>query len=152
MRQTKINKLQRLQRTIAGIQKYFPNAQTLTLKGKTVPTQTVLTLLQSDIDALKAVLTALSKFHDAVAGEKGIAAQVKPTLNAIKTMVLNLLGDSQEVLNDFDISASPPRKTTVDAKAAAVAKARATRKAHGIQGKRQRKQNNAPTAPATPKT
>jgi hypothetical protein len=148
---TKTELLARVQQTVAGIMQYFPNAQTLMLKGTATPTQNVLQLLQSYAKAYAAAQTAKATATDAVATEEALALQIHPMLSAIKSMVVTQLGESAAVLKAFSIPTTTPQKPTTATKAAAAAQMVLTKKLRGVEGKRKRAKISAKTvAPAAP--
>jgi hypothetical protein len=135
---------------IAGVQKHFSSTPTLAIDGTSMAPNDVIATFQAAIDATDAATSAEKAFHDAVAAKKAALAKSNVHLRALKTLVQNQLGSSQEALGDFGFS-SPSRQAPDEAtKAAAVAKRAATRAARHTMGKRQKApiKGVAPTTPS----
>jgi hypothetical protein len=136
----KVARADRIRKVKAGLQKYFANGN-LTLVGTSYTPAALQALLQADIDANDASTMAREKWLTTVKSARDVDSRTNPVLRAIAAQVKAQYGDTQnagDILAEFGFS---PRKTvvkTVDVKAAAAAKVRATRKARGTKGKRQK--------------
>jgi hypothetical protein len=145
---------------LAGMKKRFPNgSQTLTFAGGLV-TPTVdqaVAKLQTILTNRTAVTTAQAAASKAVDDED---AQLPALLIFVRALIAFLrftFGTDATALADFGLTPPKPRTPlTTEQKAAAHAKAEATRKARGTMGSKQKKKvTGAPaaaaaTAPATP--
>ena len=116
---------------VAGTQKHFPNAS-FTLSNVPFTTASLVQLFQSLATAMTAQNTAQANAKDAVAATQGLAAKVDPVIQAYKSYVLAQFNTATQTLADFGIPAPKARTPrTVEQKAAAAAKLRATRAARG---------------------
>jgi hypothetical protein len=131
--------LARMQALIAGLQKHFPN-QTLNFGKRTFTTASLTTLLQSVIDAIQVVNAAHSALRDAVSALRTVQAQAAPVIRDFRRFVFAMFGSAAQDLDDFGMQApKAPQPLSTEKRAAAVAKARATRKARGTdKGRKQR--------------
>ncbi len=117
-----------------GIKKDLQNVTTLPLDGVMYTPTSVVALIQSRIDAANEVATTKAKHADAIAVYKALDTKVTGAVTGLKQYVFNALGKTSPLLADFGFT---PRKTTVrtpEQKAAAAAKAKATRAARGTKG------------------
>jgi hypothetical protein len=128
---TKADALAFVQALIAGTQKHLPSAS-FTLDNVPFTTASLVQLFQSLASAMTGQNTAQSNAKDAVATTQGLAAKVDPVIQAYKSYILAQFNTATQTLADFGIE---PRKArtplTVEQKAAAAAKLRATRAARG---------------------
>jgi TPP-dependent 2-oxoacid decarboxylase len=136
IRQPKAALLAQMQAVIAGLQKHFPNVQ-FTF-GNTAYT-TLVTLFQSVITALTQLNAAQASAKDAVTALTGVTATMKPVFLSLKRNLQNTYGTTSTTLADFGLQPQKARTPmTVEQKAAAKAKAEATRKARGTTSKKQK--------------
>ncbi len=128
---TKAKTLANLQALISGLQKHFPNGS-FTIGNVPFTTAALVQLFQSLADAIAAANDAQAKARDAVAALRDAKAKVGPTLVVLRRILVAMFGNASQMLADFGLE---PRKarapTTSVQKAAAAAKAKATRKARG---------------------
>ena len=115
---------------IAGIQKYFANAN-VTFLGTTYSAVTLQAAVQAEIDAIKALEAVNSAVRQQVADTTKVRVQTRALRGAIRKYILSAYGpNTNQVLEDFGFTvpkAPGPKKVAV--KAEASAKAVATRKA-----------------------
>jgi hypothetical protein len=128
-----------LGKLIAGLQKYPPSGA-LSLDGTSYTTAEVVSLLQSIVDALNAVVLARATYTKAVHAAEALASDNGPVVRDLKQSVQMTYAKSDDVLSVFGLT---PRKSTAGAKTpevkvAAAAKAKATRTARGTKGKTQK--------------
>jgi hypothetical protein len=138
---------------IAGIDKHLQTVSSLPLLGSTFTPADLVKLIQSRIDSANAASTTKAGWHSAVVKDVALNAKLTPVIRALRQYVISVFGDTSPVLADFGFA--PPKKATrtPEQKAAAAAKATATRKARHTMGKNQKKdiKGTVPvTAPATP--
>ncbi len=96
-------------------------------------------------DAVGAARAALQAALD---DRDRIEKETQEYYDAVRAMVFVAFGKSPEILVDFGLEpAKPPRQLTTEEKKAAVEKARATRAARHVMGRRQRLKIRAEPAP-----
>jgi ABC-type transporter Mla subunit MlaD len=130
--------LAQVQALIAGTQKHFPSGQ-FTLGNVAYTTASLVQLLQSLAAAMTAVATAQASAKDALTNLQSVAATVKPAMQAYVRYVRAAFNNATQSLADFGLQ--PPKARTpltTEQKAAAKAKAAATRKARGTTSKKQK--------------
>jgi hypothetical protein len=139
---------------IAGMQKHLSGTPTITLDGKPFTLAAAIKPLQDEIDAAGQTLVAEGTYHDAVAAEQATVTVGEPVYRALKAFVLNLYKGQADVLGDFGVTVVARQVPTAATKAAAAAKAKATRTARGTGGKRQKAaiKGTVVAAPATTPT
>jgi hypothetical protein len=136
--QTKAAALAAVQALIAGTQKHFPNGS-FTLGNTAYTTASLVQLLQSLADTMTAVNTAQVAAKHALATEQGAETQVDPVIQIYVRYLQATFANAAPTLADFGLA---PRKVpaprTSEQKAAAAAKAKATRAARGTTSKKQK--------------
>jgi len=144
-RVTKATALARVQALIAGTQKHLPSA-TMTLGNASVSSASLIKLLQSLVDAMKAVDVAQASAKDTLQALASTHLTVDPTIRAFEQFVRAAFGSVAQTLEDFGLV--PPkarRPLTSEQKAARAQKALATRKLRGTKGSRQKALIKAPS-------
>ncbi len=124
-------------KAIAAIQKYLMKLATILVTGMTVTPAELIAMLQKDIDLADAATNAREAFLAAAAATAENRAKMVPILAGFRAFLGNMFTDPS-ILAEFGF---PVRKRTVptaDAKAAAVNKRSATRKARHTMGKKQK--------------
>ena len=135
---TKADTLALMLAMMAGMQKRFPSGS-FTLGNNAFTTASLVQLFQSLVDAINAVNAAQASAQEAVATMRGVQARVGPVYLALKHMLLTTFGTAAQALADFGLEApTAPAPKTVETKAAAAAKLRATRAARGTTSKKQK--------------
>jgi hypothetical protein len=127
-----------VQALIAGTQKHFPNGS-FTLGNATYTTDTLLQGLQSLQNGYSALAAAHVHVKDAVTALTGIETKYGPLARDYRKFVLAAFGSAPQQLADFGLE--PPKARaplTGEQRAAATAKARATRAARGTTSKKQK--------------
>jgi hypothetical protein len=138
IRQPKAALLAQMQAVIAGLQKHFPNGQ-FTFGNTAYTTAALVTLFQSVITALTQLNAAQASAKDAVTALTGVTATMGPVFLSLKRNLQNTYGTTSTTLADFGLQPQKARTPlTVEQKAAAKAKAEATRKARGTTSKKQK--------------
>jgi hypothetical protein len=135
---TKATTLAHVQALIAGTQKHFPTAQ-FTFGGITYTAASLVPLLQSVADAITAVNALQASAKEAVAAMQGTEAKADPIIRGYQRFLRATFAAAAQSLVDFDL-APPKARTprTVEQKAAAKAKAAATRLARGTTSKKKK--------------
>ena len=135
---TKAATLALVQALIAGTEKHFP-ASSFTLGNTAYTTASLIQLLQSLVTTMTAQNAAQANAKEAVATTQGLEAQVDPVILAYRHYLLAMFANATSTLADFGLT---PRKVpaprTSEEKAAAAAKAKATRAARGTTSKKQK--------------
>jgi hypothetical protein len=143
-KKSRANTIDSLQKLIDGLNKHASTAPSVMLAGVTLRPSDVAAKLQALIAEFNAATTAATAWHNQVMTERNAAQQTKPLLLLVRRTLEAAYASQLDVLADFGLT---PRKKTVispQTRAAAAAKAKATRAARGSMG---RKQRSAITAP-----
>jgi hypothetical protein len=133
---TKANTLALLQALVTGLQSQLPSG-TFTLESTAFTTASLATLIQGIIGALKSLDAAQLNARAALTTARAAVAQNGPILSALKRNLLSMYGNAPQTLAIFGLK--PPKAKvpkTVEQKAVAAAKARATRLARGTASKK----------------
>jgi hypothetical protein len=121
----------------AALDKLAPKAN-IPIAGKLVASKELRAKLLSHISAMDASSDARAKFVQAVSADRDQRAQMTPLLSAIRSYAAGVYGEGSP---EFALFGFKPKKVayrTVQVKAEAVEKLRATRAARHTMGKRQR--------------
>jgi hypothetical protein len=141
MNQSKINKVslaQLLSRLIAGVKLHSSSAP-IVLDGQSYTSQSLIDLFQSLVDALTKVDAAKAQWNDTLQQMVGLKAEVIPVVGAFRSYLLTTNGSSPSVLGDYGLSPKKQKTPlTGEQRAAATAKARATRAARHTMGPKQK--------------
>jgi hypothetical protein len=127
------------QQLIAGTNKHLGNVTQVTLAGGSYTAAQItskldqLVCLRADVDAAKA--TTQGK----LAVEKTDMPALRVFMDAVVSYVKAAYGNAPDVLADFGLNPKARTPLTVEAKAAAAAKRKATRVARNTMGSRQKK-------------
>ena len=118
----------------AGLQKHLAN-QSFPVGTTTYTVTSLVQLLGSLIAAIEAVNAAQVSATNAVANLKAMNASASPVVSAVVRVVAAMFASDAAALADFGLKARKARTPlTTEQKAAAKAKAEATRKARGTKG------------------
>jgi hypothetical protein len=130
----------RCRTAIAGIDKHLSSEPSLTLDGESFTPTALKAKFQDLINAADATDAAKGHWSDAVQAEHLLQIAVLALLLALKSLVLLKFGKKAGAVQaDFGFSPRKQAQKTVDEKALAAAKARATREKRGTLGKKQKK-------------
>jgi hypothetical protein len=125
---------------VAGIGKHFANAATMTFGSAALTPAELTSRFQTLVDLRKAVNDAKATTQAKLAAEVTQAPALLALMAEFETFVRVTFSKSPDVLADFGLA---PRKTrttpTVEQRAAAAAKSRATRAARHTMGKKQKR-------------
>jgi hypothetical protein len=136
--QSKAAALAHVQALIAGTTKHFPNGS-FTLGNTTYTTASLVQVLQGLANAMTALNVAQAGAKDALTAAQGAQANVGPIMKAYKKFVLAAFANAAQTLADFGLEPPKvPAPRTSEEKAAAAAKAEATRVARGTTSKKQK--------------
>ena len=130
--------LAQLQALISGLQKQLPSGQ-FTLVSTAYTTATLVTALQGTVATLTAVTAAHAALKVALAAYDTEDAKMGPVILALRRILQSMYADAPDTLALFGLEARKvPAPRTVEEKAIAAAKARATRAARGTTSKKQK--------------
>jgi hypothetical protein len=137
-RPNKATALARVQALIAGTQKHFPNGQ-FTLGNVEYTTASLIALFQGLEKAMTALNTAQQAAKDALTALNDLEPSVRPAMQLYVRFLRATFASATQSLADFGLQAPKARTPlTTEQKAAATAKARATRAARGTTSKKQK--------------
>jgi hypothetical protein len=139
------------QKAAQGIDKYFAKVGSLTIGGVAYTPDSLKAVLLAEVDASEAVDTTRAQLHQQVATHRTEAAKARSVRGSLRTYILGAYGPAAvQMLGDFGMSAPKRASKTVQAKAEAVAKGKATREARHTMGSKQEESvHGAPEQPAT---
>ncbi|HEX8795832.1 MAG TPA: hypothetical protein VF765_33010 [Polyangiaceae bacterium] len=126
-----------MQALISGLQKHFPNGS-FTLGNVPYTTAALVTLFTSLANAIAAADAAKASAKEAVAAMRAARVNVGPVMKDLQDFLLATFRTASGTLADFGLEPKAPRTLTAEEKAASAAKAKSTRDARGIVGKRKR--------------
>ncbi len=135
----RISKQTRDAQVNAGIQKHLLATSSIPLGGSTYSPADLMKLVQSSIDSAHTVSAAKANWHSAVLSQRALDARLAPLLREFRQYAISVFGATSPALADFGFA--PPKQVTrtPEEKAAAAAKAKATRAARHTAGKQQKK-------------
>ena len=121
------------------------------LGDQTVTPDDIIKTYESRIATAKAVVVADAERDAALKADNDTRDQTRAQTLAYKHLILAMFAELPNVLGDFALKAPNPTPPTVETKAKAAAKSRATRKALGTLGTAQKKAKKVEleTAPST---
>ena len=123
---------------IVGAQKHFASAASLAFASATHTPAEVETALQAVVDLRAGVETARATFDSKVATEEAQMETIRPLMRAFVAFVRVTFANSPDVLADFGLKPKKARTPqTITEKAAASARAKATRAARHTMGAKQ---------------
>jgi hypothetical protein len=144
------------QSLIDGLQKHASTLSSLTFGGTSNPTAAIIAVLQARIASANTVLPARATWQATVQADRDELAKTQAFVSGLRQALQLAYAGSIDTLADFGLKPRRhPAPRTPEQKAAAVAKAKATRAARHTMGSKQKakvKGTVAPTAPATPPT
>jgi hypothetical protein len=136
---TKTDAVARAQLLIAGTKKHFTSASPLAFASASYTPAQVEASLQTFIDLRSGVDAAKAETKTKLAAEAAQSSTLRTFMSAFESFVRSAFSNSPDVLADFGLK---PRKArtqlTVEQKAAADAKRKATREARNVMGSKQR--------------
>jgi hypothetical protein len=123
---------------IAGIQKHLQGTASLPLRGSTYTPADLVKLVQSRMESANKAIAAKASWHSTVLAHKAVTANLTPILQELRQYSIHVFGESSPALADFGFAPPKHATRTPEEKAAAAAKARATRAARHTAGKKQK--------------
>jgi hypothetical protein len=138
---------------IAGLRQYTKGVATISVKGTQYKPAVLIAVYQKCIDTRTALAAIRAQETAALAARDQADAARKAVDASVLGWAVEVYGPNSPQALTFGYVAPNPAKPTVDTRAKAVAKAKATREARGTAGKKQKKKiTGAPAAtPATGK-
>jgi hypothetical protein len=131
-------KLSQYRALVTGIPVHCPNAVFM-VAGQTFTAPQAVTFIQSVLNAVAATATAKGAWKDAIQAEAKIVAQDGAAVKQIRSNIAGMFSNQQNALSDFEITPKKvPAPLSAAKRAAATAKARATRIARGTTSKKQK--------------
>jgi hypothetical protein len=153
----KVNRSQRQtgdQNLIDGLQKHASTLSSLTFGGTSHPTAAIIAVLQARIASGNAVPATRATWQSTVQADRDERTKTQTFVSGLRQALQLAFAGSIDLLADFGLKPrKQPAPRTPDEKAAAVAKAKATRAARHTMGSTQKakvKGTVSPTASATP--
>jgi hypothetical protein len=134
---------------VNGINTDLVGVDPFDLDGVSTKRADVLSLVQEVLDVMTAVRSARTALQTAVAAQSGLLTRGRALRVAMKRILQCKFGPTSPKLQDFGFTQTHKGKADVATKAAALAKARATRIARGTAGKQQKALIKAPPPVAT---
>jgi hypothetical protein len=123
---------------VAGIPLYCPNA-IFTVAGQTFTAPQAVTFIESVLNAVAGTASAKGAWKDAILAEAKLVAQDGATVKEIRNNIAGMFSNQQNTLTAFEILPKKvPVPLTAAKRAAATAKAKATRLARGTTSKKQK--------------
>jgi hypothetical protein len=150
---TRTNTQGKDQQVITGIQKDLSTMSSLPLGGETFTPATLVTFVQSRIDAGNQVVVAKANWQSAAKTYEAINTKATVVVHDLKQLVIGAFGATSSKLADFGFTARKVTVLTPEQKVEAAAKRAATRKARNTLGPKAKLAVTGtvtPTAPATP--
>jgi hypothetical protein len=138
IRGTRATALSSVKALISGTEQHFPSGP-IHFGNATYTATTLSQRLQKLADAMTGLLAAQNAARDAMAAMRAADAEEGPLVQAYRRFLHATFATAAQTLADFGLEpmrvAAPP---TTETRVAAVEKARATRKARGTKGRKQR--------------
>jgi hypothetical protein len=141
-----------VQKLIDGLNKHSQTIASLVIGGTSLTTAAIIANLQERLATANAAQSTRATWQNAVKADKDERAKMKTFLSGLRQALSVAFAGSIEALADFGLVARKKPVITPEKKAAATAKAKATREARHTMGKNQKaaiKGTVSPTAPAT---
>ena len=124
---------------IKGVEKHYANVASLTVAGASHTPAEIVASLQTFVDLRQGVNDARAALRSKVAVERTQSPALRKLMSALVTVVKGSFGTSPDALADFGLAPNKARTPlTVEQKAAAAAKSKATRAARHTMGPKQR--------------
>jgi hypothetical protein len=138
-RTSQLTRRQRASKVLSGVEKRFPRGETYRFDGKSYSRDELAAVFRAQIDALNEIRAARAALAVAVSKERTAAQRVRALTPRVVAYVGERFGTTADVFADFgwELPKKPGPKTTA-AKLAGVVRGKATRKARGTMGKKQR--------------
>ena len=123
---------------IAAIKQHLSSQQAIVIRGVTYTPDSLVEVVQADLNTADVATQAKSKLKDASAAAKASRAKLRTFITGFRAYLLNMFTDAA-VITDFGFTPQKTVTKTVAVKAVAATKVVATRKARNTLGKVQKK-------------
>jgi hypothetical protein len=143
------------QALLAGVQKFLMSYPSLSVDGQTMTPANIVQFLQNRIQASQAAQTAEAARTAALKTETDVRAETAAQQQSLRQIVLGMYSGSPDNLAVFGLKPHKASSETATTRAAAAVKAKATRKARGTLGPKQKLEitgSSTPETPTPPKT
>jgi hypothetical protein len=141
------------QKLMDGITKHEQAITSLTIGGTSFKPADILTILQARIAAANTTLSTRATWQSAVLADKGELTKTKTVVSGIRQAILLMFAGAVDTLADFGLKPRKVRAVLSPAeKAAASAKAKATREARHTMGSKQKASIKGTAPQAAPAT
>jgi hypothetical protein len=127
------------QKLIDGLNKHASTIGTMLINGVGHKPADLVPVLQGRLDAARAVDAARPVWQNAVQVDRDERAKTKALVSGLRQALAIAFAGSIDTLADFGLTPRKPRVVSPEKKAAAAAKAKATRQARNTMGKVQKK-------------
>ena len=141
-----------VQKLIDGLNKHSQTIASLVIGSTSLTTAAIIANLQARLATANAAQSTRATWQSAVKADKDERAKMKTFISGLRQALSVAFAGSIEALADFGLVARKKPVITPEKKAAATAKAKATREARHTMGKNQKaaiKGTVSPTAPVT---
>jgi hypothetical protein len=144
------------QKMVDGVSQYMSQLASIHVAGHSMTPAEMVQLLQSRLDAAKAVIEAEAALRAAIQAERDLRVKTATTVSSLRQLVGGMFSQAPDMLAVFGLKPRKGSSLSAEARAQAVLKGRATRKARHTMGKKQKLAikgalpETSPTAPATP--
>jgi len=136
--QNRASLIERNRQAAYGVKEHLKGS--VQLAGGSYKPADILTILAAPTSAADATDKAKATYRTAVAEERTAKAAAKGMRESLQSYVVGIHGAKSGILADFGFTIKEPTPKTVEVKNEAVVKMRATRKARGTMGKKQKAQ------------
>jgi hypothetical protein len=152
--QTRTQQIAADQALIAGVQKFLMSYPSLPVDGQTLTPTAIVQFLQDRISANQAAQAAEAARTAAVKANQNERAKTAAMWQSLRQIVQGMYSSSPDTLAVFGLKPRRASTETVTTRAAAAVKAKATRKARGTLGPKQKLEitGATPAAPSGPTT
>jgi hypothetical protein len=138
------------QALLAGVQKFLASYPSLPVDGQMMTLTGIVQLLQDRINASQAAQAAEAAHVAAVKAESDVRAKTAASQSSLRQIVQGMFSGSPDNLAVFGLKPRKASSETATTRAAAAVKAKATRKARGTMGPKEKLKITGTSTPATP--
>jgi hypothetical protein len=147
------------QKLIDGLKKHEATVPSLVIGGSSLKTADIIGILQTRINAASAAVSTRATWQTGVKADRDERAKTKTFVSGLRQALQVAFAGSIDALTDFGLKPRKTRVSTPEQKAAAAAKAKATRAARHTMGTKQKAKvkgavvpSPAPAIPPSPTT
>ncbi len=129
---TKLSKQSEMQTIVDAIKKHLKTKQTVTLNGVNHSVVELTKKVEQFLGLLEETSQSRNKWRRSVADERAAAVALNPLLAGLRNFVTSQFGESSAVFGEFGYKPRKVAKRSIESKARAVQKQRATRASHHV--------------------